>query len=49
VATLHGHPGVENAASEALCRKAGFTLVEPRDFEFPEGHWMRCNAWSLTL
>jgi RimJ/RimL family protein N-acetyltransferase len=47
--TLHAYPGVENAASNALCRKAGFTLVGPRDFEYPKGHWMRCNDWSLAL
>jgi RimJ/RimL family protein N-acetyltransferase len=47
--TLHAYPGVENAASNALCRKAGFTLAGPRDFEYPKGHWMRCNDWSLTL
>ena len=47
--TLHAYPGVSNAASNALCRKAGFTLVEERDFEYPKGHWMRCNDWSLEL
>jgi RimJ/RimL family protein N-acetyltransferase len=47
--TLHAYPGVRNAASNALCRKAGFTLLGERDFEYPKGHWMRCNDWSLDL
>jgi RimJ/RimL family protein N-acetyltransferase len=47
--TLHAYPGVQNAASNALCRKAGFTLLGARDFEYPKGHWMRCNDWALEL
>ena len=47
--SLHAYPGVTNAASIALCRKAGFTLLGERDFEYPKGHWMRCNDWSLDL
>jgi len=47
--SLHAYPGVDNAASNALCRKAGFTFHEARDFEYPKGHWMRCNDWALEL
>ena len=47
--TLHAYPGVTNAASNALCRKAGFTFRAERDFEYPKGQWMRCNDWSLDL
>ncbi|MFF0339907.1 GNAT family N-acetyltransferase [Kribbella sp. NPDC004875] len=47
--TLHAYPGVANAASNALCRRAGFSLLGERDFEYPKGHWMRCNDWSLEL
>jgi RimJ/RimL family protein N-acetyltransferase len=47
--TLHAYPGVANGASNALCRKAGFTLLGERDFEYPKGNWMRCNDWSLEL
>ncbi|MFI5690721.1 GNAT family N-acetyltransferase [Kribbella sp. NPDC051586] len=47
--TLHAYPGVANGASNALCRKAGFTLLGERDFEYPKGHWMRCNDWRLDL
>jgi len=47
--TLHAYPGVTNTASNALCRKAGFILLGDRDFEYPKGHWMRCNDWCLEL
>jgi RimJ/RimL family protein N-acetyltransferase len=47
--TLHAYPGVDNAASNALCRKAGFTFHETREFEYPKGHWMQCNDWVLEL
>jgi RimJ/RimL family protein N-acetyltransferase len=47
--SLHAYPGVENAASNALCRKAGFTFHEAREFEYPKGHWMQCNDWVLEL
>ncbi len=46
---LHAFPAVDNAASNAVCRKAGFTLRGEADFEFPPGHFMRCNDWSLDL
>jgi len=47
--TLHAYPAVENAASNALCHKAGFVLIGLRNFEYPKGHWMICNDWSLSL
>ena len=46
---LHAFPSVENAASNAICRKLGFTLLGAHDFEYPKGHWMRCNDWQLDL
>lgn len=46
---LHAFPSVDNAPSNAICRKVGFTLVEPCDFEYPPGHIMRCNDWRLDL
>ncbi len=46
---IHAFPGVENAASNAICRKLGFTLLGPEDFEYPPGHQMRCNDWQLDL
>jgi RimJ/RimL family protein N-acetyltransferase len=46
---LHAFPSVNNPASNAICRKTGFTLRGEVDFEFPPGHTMRCNDWSLDL
>jgi RimJ/RimL family protein N-acetyltransferase len=46
---LHAFPSVGNPASNAICRKAGFSLVAECDFEYPPGNFMRCNDWSLDL
>jgi RimJ/RimL family protein N-acetyltransferase len=46
---LHAFPAVENTASNAICRKLGFTLLEACEFEYPPGHRMRCNDWRLDL
>ena len=46
---LHAFPSVENAPSNAICRKLGFELLGEHDFEFPPGHWMRCNDWRIAL
>jgi RimJ/RimL family protein N-acetyltransferase len=46
---LHAFPGVENAASNAICRKAGFKLLGEHEFEYPKGSLMRCNDWRLDL
>jgi RimJ/RimL family protein N-acetyltransferase len=46
---LHAFPSVDNLASNAICRKLGFTLVEECEFEYPVGHFMRCNDWRLDL
>jgi RimJ/RimL family protein N-acetyltransferase len=46
---LHAFPSIENAPSNAICRKLGFTLVEECEFEYPPGHLMRCNDWRLDL
>jgi RimJ/RimL family protein N-acetyltransferase len=40
---------VDNAASNALCRKLGFVLVGETDVEYPPGHMMRCNDWRIDL
>ncbi|MFI7487975.1 GNAT family N-acetyltransferase [Micromonospora echinaurantiaca] len=45
----HAYPSVENAASNAVCRKAGFTLLGETEFEYPPGHLMRSNDWRLDL
>jgi RimJ/RimL family protein N-acetyltransferase len=46
---VHAFPSIENAASNTICRKLGFTLLEEREFEYPKGHFMRCNDWRLDL
>lgn len=46
---LHAFPAVDNAASNAICRKLGFTLVSECDFEYPAGSMMRCNDWRFDL
>jgi RimJ/RimL family protein N-acetyltransferase len=46
---LHAYPGVDNPASNAVCRNAGFELVGPTDFEFPPGSIMRSNDWRYDL
>jgi RimJ/RimL family protein N-acetyltransferase len=47
--SLHAFPGVDNPASNAICRKAGFTLIGECEFEYPPGHLMRCNDWRIEL
>jgi RimJ/RimL family protein N-acetyltransferase len=46
---LHAFPDVAHAASNAVCRKAGFTLAGECDFEYPKGHPKRCNDWRIAL
>ena len=46
---IHAFPSVENAASNAICRKLGFTLIEERQFDYPPGNVMQCNDWRLDL
>jgi len=46
---LHAFPHVDHAASNAVCRKAGFELVGEFPFEYPKGTWLRSNDWRLDL
>ncbi|MFF3954745.1 GNAT family N-acetyltransferase [Streptomyces sp. NPDC001890] len=46
---LHAYPSVGNGASNAVCRKAGFTLLGECDFEYPPGHALLTNDWRLDL
>jgi RimJ/RimL family protein N-acetyltransferase len=48
-AAVHAFPSVDNPPSNAVCRKAGFTLLGEGRFEYPKGHWMQCNDWRLEL
>lgn len=46
---LHAFPQVDNAPSNAICRKLGFELLGAFDFEYPPGNPLRCNDWRLDL
>ena len=46
---LHAFPSVENAPSNGIGQKLGFTLVEAFESEYPKGHFMQCNDWRLDL
>lgn len=46
---MHAFPSVDNAPSNAICRKLGFTLLQEVEFEYPKGSFMQCNDWRLDL
>jgi RimJ/RimL family protein N-acetyltransferase len=46
---VHAYPSVDNAASNAVCRKLGFENLGAFDFEYPPGNPIRCNDWRLEL
>ena len=46
---LHAFPGVDNAASNGVCRAAGFRLLGEAVVEYPKGRWMRVNDWVVDL
>jgi RimJ/RimL family protein N-acetyltransferase len=46
---MHAFPNVDNAPSNAICRKLGFELLGACEFEFPKGHFMTCSDWRLDL
>lgn len=46
---MHAFPDVHNAPSNAICRRLGFELLGPCEFEFPKAHFMTCNDWRLDL
>lgn len=47
--TAHAFPSADHPPSNAVCRHLGFVLIGETQFEFPRGHWMRCNDWCLPL
>lgn len=49
VSDIHAFPAVDNARSNGICSKLGFELLGAYQFEYPKGHWMRCNDWRLRL
>jgi len=46
---MHAFPNIDNAPSNAICRRLGFELLGACEFEFPKGHFMACNDWCLDL
>ena len=46
---VHAFPSVENKASNAICKKKGFTLRTKEQFEYPKGKFMVCNDWEYDL
>jgi RimJ/RimL family protein N-acetyltransferase len=46
---MHAYPSVDHPASNAVCRRAGFTLLGETAFEYPPGNLMTCNDWSIDL
>jgi RimJ/RimL family protein N-acetyltransferase len=49
---VHAFPSVDNAPSNAICRKLGFMLLEEAiEFEYPKasGNVLRCNDWRFDL
>ncbi|MFK4067675.1 GNAT family N-acetyltransferase [Streptomyces sp. NPDC029674] len=48
-AHLHAFPATDHGASNAVCRKAGFTLRGESRVEYPKGNWHACNDWRFAL
>ncbi|MFD3542781.1 GNAT family N-acetyltransferase [Streptomyces sp. NPDC058662] len=46
---VHAFPGTDHAASNAVCRRAGFTCLGPVDFEYPPGVPHPSNDWHHPL
>jgi RimJ/RimL family protein N-acetyltransferase len=46
---VYAMPAIENGASNGVCRKLGFELLGPVDFEYPPGHLLHCNDWRYDL
>ncbi|WP_448006402.1 GNAT family N-acetyltransferase [Agromyces bauzanensis] len=46
---VYAYPRVDNPASNAVCRKAGFTLVGEEDFEVKPGRMLHTHVWVFEL
>ncbi len=46
---MHAFPSVNNGASNAICRKLGFSLIEECEIEYPPGKFMQVNDWRFDL
>ncbi|GAA1967563.1 GNAT family N-acetyltransferase [Agromyces allii] len=49
VLRVHAYPRVDNLPSNAVCRKAGFTLLGPLEFEVKPGIVLHTNDWVHDL
>lgn len=46
---VHAFPDGDNAPSNALCARLGFTLLGETQFEYPPGTIITVNDWRLDL
>jgi hypothetical protein len=46
---LHAFRSVDDAPSNVMCRKLGFTLLEECVFEYPPGNFMQVNDWAIDF
>jgi RimJ/RimL family protein N-acetyltransferase len=46
---VHATTTIDNAPSNALCRKLGFELVGQIDYEYPPGNPVHGNDWRFDL
>jgi RimJ/RimL family protein N-acetyltransferase len=46
---MHAFPRTDHLASNAICRKAGMTLLGEVPFEYPEGNPIVSNDWAYAL
>jgi RimJ/RimL family protein N-acetyltransferase len=49
VTEVYAFPRVDHPASNAVCRKAGFSLNGEIEFEYPKGTWIASNEWVCVL
>lgn len=47
--SLYAYPRIDHAASNAVCRKAGFVLDGVEEYEWPKGNPIQCNIWRYDL
>ena len=45
---VQAFPARANAASNAICRGVGFTLVGPCEVEYPPGSMLAANDWRIA-
>ena len=46
---LYSFPSVANSASNALCRRLGFSLLGEAEVEYPKGRVMLSNEWRHEI